>query len=124
MLLIEGNSLKEKDRLSRLIERSSTVNISIAEVGYLEALRRAEIGIAMVGKVFPILKKDRELIDFVEKDGRVEILNIERNLLILAGVWVTFDGMLAMSMIKNLLMAMNMLLALYVPGAGHRCYSG
>jgi|LSQX01.2.fsa_nt_gb uncharacterized protein YlxP (DUF503 family) len=83
LLLIEGNSLKEKRQVIRsIIERlQHRFNISIAEVGYLEALRRAEIGIAMVGNSIPHLeKKTGKLIDFVEKDGRVEILNIEREI--------------------------------------------
>lgn len=83
LLLMEGNSLKEKRRVIRsIIERlQHRFNISIAEVGHLETFRRAEIGIAVVGNEIAYLEKIIGiLLNLVESDGRVEVISIEKEI--------------------------------------------
>lgn len=83
LLIAEGYSLKEKRRvvksiLQRLQKRFS---MSAAEVGQLDTLRRAEIGIALVGNETAYLeKKMSEAISFVEWDGRVQVLRSEKEI--------------------------------------------
>lgn len=79
--LMEGTSLKEKRQVIRsIIERlKNRFNISIAEVGAQDLLQRAEIGLATVGSdtIYPGKVMDR-VIDFIENDGRVQIISIDR----------------------------------------------
>ena len=83
LLIAEGHSLKEKRSviksiLQRLQKRFS---MSAAEVGQLDTLRRSEIGIAIVGNEAAYLeKKLSEAISFVERDGRVQVNRIEKEI--------------------------------------------
>ncbi len=84
LLLAEGNSLKEKRQVVRsIVERlKSRFNISIAEIGYLESTRRAEIGLAAVSSDTVYLEKlISKVINFVELDGRVQVTGISREVI-------------------------------------------
>lgn len=83
LLLMEGNSLKEKRRVIRsIIERlQNRFNISIAEVGYQDTLRRTEIGVSAVSNEAVHLEKIiGKIINFVELDCRIQIINIEKEI--------------------------------------------
>ena len=80
---MEGASLKDKRQVIRsIIERlKSRFNISIAEVGCQDVLRKAEIGLAMVSNETTHLGKlVDKVVNFIENDGRVQIVNIEREI--------------------------------------------
>ena len=80
---MEGASLKDKRQVIRsIIERlKSRFNISIAEVGCQDVLRKAEIGLAMVSNETTHLGKLMDkVVNFIENDGRVQIVNIEREI--------------------------------------------
>lgn len=81
--LMEGASLKDKRQVIRsIIEKlKSRFNISIAEVGCQDVLRKAEIGLAMVSNETTHLGKlVDKVVNFIENDGRVQIVNIEREI--------------------------------------------
>lgn len=85
LLIGEGHSLKEKRQVIKsLVHRlQNRFNISAAEVGYLDMLRRSEIGFAAVSNESAYLDKIiTEAISFVERDSRVEIINTEREVFI------------------------------------------
>ena len=78
-----STSLKEKRQVIRsIIERlKNRFNISIAEVGCQDILNIAEIGLAIVGNETIYLEKviDR-VVNFIENDGRVQIINIDKKI--------------------------------------------
>jgi len=83
LLLLECSSLKEKRQILRsIIERlKNRFNISIAEVGYNDALRRAEIGISLVSNETPHLEKVMgKVVNFIELDARVQIIKIDKEI--------------------------------------------
>ncbi len=80
---MEGTSLKEKRQVIKsIIERlKNRFNISIAEVGCQDALRRAEIGLALVSNETVCLEKVMgKVVNFIEMDGRVQIINIDKEI--------------------------------------------
>jgi len=84
LLIAEGHSLKEKRHVIKsIVQRlQKRFNVSVAEVGHLDMLRRAEIGIAIVSNEATHLeKKISEAITFVEWDGRVDAIKIEKEIL-------------------------------------------
>ncbi|RJX26500.1 MAG: DUF503 domain-containing protein [Dethiobacter sp.] len=81
--LMEGTSLKEKRQVIKSItERlKNRFNISIAEVGCQDALRRAEIGLALVSNETVYLEKVMgRVVNFIENDGRVQIIKIDKEI--------------------------------------------
>ncbi|NLX90673.1 MAG: DUF503 domain-containing protein [Firmicutes bacterium] len=81
LLIAEGHSLKEKRQVIKsLVHRlQNRFNISVAETGYLDMLRRSEIGFALVSNESAYLDKIlSEVLSFVERDSRLEVINIER----------------------------------------------
>lgn len=81
LILMEANSLKEKRQVIKsIIERlQGRFNISIAETGFQDSLRRAEIGMAVVSNETVHLERIiGKVINFVEQDARVQIINISR----------------------------------------------
>ncbi len=80
MMLFEVHSLKEKRMIIKSIigRLQAKFNSSVSEVGYQDQWRRSEIGISCVSTntkhANQMLDK---IIDFVEKDGRVEIIRQE-----------------------------------------------
>ncbi len=84
LILPEGSSLKEKRNVVKSILQRlrSRFNISVAEVGAHEALRRVEIGFAAVSNETAYLETlIQKVINFIELDGRVEIENIDTEFL-------------------------------------------
>ena len=80
---MEGCSLKEKRQVVRsIIERlQNRFNISIAETGHLDVQRRAEIGLAVVSnESYHLEKIIGKIMNFVEQDGRVQVLNISKEI--------------------------------------------
>ncbi len=83
LYLMAGNSLKEKRQVIRsIIEKlKNRYNISIAEVGGQEALRRAEIGLCLVSNETVYIEKViTGIVRFIEGDGRVEIIKIDKKI--------------------------------------------
>ena len=83
LLLMESFSLKDKRQTVRsIIERlKNRFNISIAEVGYLEALRRTVLGLALVSNETAYLEKMMgKVINFVEADARVQIIGLDKEI--------------------------------------------
>lgn len=84
LLVAEGHSLKEKRQVTKsIIQRlQKRFNISAAETGHLDMLRRAEIGFALVSNETAYLdRKMQEIIAFIERDGRVQEINYEREII-------------------------------------------
>ena len=84
LLIGEGHSLKEKRQVIKsIVQRlQKRFNISAAEVGYLDMLRRAEIGFALVSNESAYLnKKMHEALSFIEWDSRVQVVNIEKEII-------------------------------------------
>ena len=80
---MESTSLKEKRRIVRsIVERlKNRFNISIAEVGHSEALRRTALGLALVSNETAYLEKMLDkVINFVESDPRVQIIDLDREI--------------------------------------------
>lgn len=84
LILPEGSSLKDKRSVVKSIRERlrHRFNISVAEVGHNDALRRAEIGFAAVSNETVYLESMVDkIINYIERDGRVEIDRIEREIL-------------------------------------------
>ncbi len=84
LILPEGRSLKDKRSVVKSIRERlrHRFNISIAEVGHNDALRRAEIGFAAVSNETVYLESlIDKIINYIENDGRVEIDTIDREIL-------------------------------------------
>ncbi len=80
MIIFEASSLKEKRMVIKsLIGRiRSRFNVSISEVGLHELWGRSEIGFACVSTETKHANQMLDsIISFVEKDGRVEMINQE-----------------------------------------------
>jgi uncharacterized protein len=83
LLLPECSSLKDKRQVIRsLIERlKSRFNISIAEVGFLDLLRRSEIGFSVVSNETRHLESLMgKVVSFIEGDSRVQIVSIHKEI--------------------------------------------
>ncbi|MGI6307977.1 MAG: DUF503 domain-containing protein [Dethiobacteria bacterium] len=83
LLLMESASLKDKRQVVRsIIERlKKRFNISIAEVGHLEALKRTALGLALVSNETAYLEKMMgKVINFVEADARVQIIGLDKEI--------------------------------------------
>ncbi|HHU76131.1 MAG TPA: DUF503 domain-containing protein [Firmicutes bacterium] len=88
LLIAEGHSLKEKRQVTKsIIQRlQKRFNISVAETGYQDMHRRAEIGFALVSNETVYLdKKMQEIMAFLEGDGRVQQINFEREIIPFGG---------------------------------------
>ena len=80
---MEGCSLKDKRQVVRsIIERlQNRYNISIAETGHQDVQRRTEIGLAAVSnESYHLEKMIGNIINFIEQDGRVQVLNINKEI--------------------------------------------
>jgi uncharacterized protein YlxP (DUF503 family) len=81
--LMDGNSLKEKRQIIRsIIERlKHRFNISIAEVGYLDVIRRATIGFTVVSNEKAYIERLMgKVINFIDQDSHVQIINLEKEI--------------------------------------------
>jgi uncharacterized protein YlxP (DUF503 family) len=84
LLIAEGHSLKEKRSVIKsMIQRlQNKFSISAAEVGYLDMLRRSEIGFAIVSNEAVHLEKMiSEAVSFIELDSRVQSVGIEKEII-------------------------------------------
>lgn len=84
LILPDGNSLKDKRSVIKSIQERlrHRFNISIAEVGQQDNLRRAELGFAAVSNETIYLDSLMEkIIKYIENDGRVEIESIDKEIL-------------------------------------------
>lgn len=78
LMLHEPNSLKEKRHIVKsVIERlKSRFNISVAETGLNDKWQSAEIGIACVSNDRAQINRTiSNVINFIENDGRVEVVD-------------------------------------------------
>jgi uncharacterized protein len=83
LMLSDCSSLKDKRQVIRsLIERlKSRFNISIAEVGFLDLLRRSEIGFSVVSNETRHLESLMgKVVNFIEGDSRVQIVSIHKEI--------------------------------------------
>lgn len=83
LYLMDSDSLKEKRQVIRSIidKLKNRYNISIAEVGCQDALRRAEVGLCLVSnEIVYIEKVIARVVNFIEGDGRVEIIKIDKEI--------------------------------------------
>ncbi|OPJ55795.1 DUF503 domain-containing protein [Alkalithermobacter paradoxus] len=84
LMIYEVSSLKEKRHVIKsIIERlKARYNISIGEVGMNDKWQRSQIGFVCVSNssnhANEVIDK---VIDFIENDGRVEIINTEMEIL-------------------------------------------
>ncbi|HHT47135.1 MAG TPA: DUF503 domain-containing protein [Firmicutes bacterium] len=81
--LMEGNSLKEKRQVIRsIIERlKNRFNISIAEVGDLDVIRRSSIGFTVVSNEKTYIERLMgKVINFIDSDVRVQIIDIDKEI--------------------------------------------
>lgn len=79
--IYESNSLKDKRKvLKSLINRlRERYNISISETDYNEKWNRAIVSVAHISNSGVLGDQTMDkVIDFMERDGRVEIVNTER----------------------------------------------
>ncbi len=84
LLIAEGHSLKEKRQVIKsIVQRlQKRFDISAAEVGRLDMLRRAEVGFVLVSNEAAYLqKKMQEILTFIEWDSRVQVIDIEREII-------------------------------------------
>jgi uncharacterized protein YlxP (DUF503 family) len=84
ILIPTAYSLKEKRHvLKSIIERlKSRFNASVAEVDFNDIWNKAMIGVAVVGNKKAICEAYiNSIIDFIDKDGRVEIINYSMEVL-------------------------------------------
>lgn len=80
IILFEVHSLKEKRMIIKSIigRLQSKFNIAVSEVGYQDQWGRSEIGISCVSTQTKHANQMLDkIIDFVDKDGRVEITRKE-----------------------------------------------
>jgi len=80
---MEGNSLKEKRQVIRsIIERlKNRFNISIAEVGDLDVIRRSSIGFTVVSNEKTYIERLMgKVINFIDSDVRVQIIDIDKEI--------------------------------------------
>ncbi|MDD3839863.1 MAG: DUF503 domain-containing protein [Clostridia bacterium] len=79
-----SHSLKDKRSVIKsIIQRvKCKFNVSIAEIDYLDILTKSEIGIACVGNSATRCSAAMDrVIDFVENDLRIEIIDINKEIL-------------------------------------------
>lgn len=84
LVLNEGTSLKEKRQVIRSIidKLRHRYNISIAETGSQDNLRRAEIGVAVVSNEVRYLEGLLgKIVNFVETNDHVDIVEIYKEIL-------------------------------------------
>ena len=84
LYLTEGGSLKEKRQVIKSIidKLRNRFNISIAEIGCQDNIRKAEIGFSVVSNESAHLDSLMEkAINFIDNNGRVEIVNIDREII-------------------------------------------
>ncbi|MTI46997.1 DUF503 domain-containing protein [Sporosalibacterium faouarense] len=84
LMIYEANSLKEKRQVIKsIVERiKSRYNVSIAEVGLNDIWRSAVLGIACVSNdTIHAKKMISSVIKFIDRDGRVEIIRHEIEIL-------------------------------------------
>ena len=84
LLLYEGASLKEKRMVVKSLTQkiSSRYNVSIAEIGEQDKWQRAEIGFSCVSNNRRHVERMiQEVLRFVESDGRVEVMDIQQEIL-------------------------------------------
>ncbi|SFH53102.1 hypothetical protein SAMN05192551_101390 [Tindallia magadiensis] len=80
LMMYEGNSLKEKRMIVKsVIERiKSRYNVSIAEIADQDKWRLATIGFCCISNNKSHVEKTiQEVVRFLEKDGRMELMNID-----------------------------------------------
>ena len=78
MIIFEASSLKEKRMVVKSIigRIKSRFNVSVSEIGYHELWGRSEIGFACVSTQAKHANQMLDsIISFIEKDGRVEMIN-------------------------------------------------
>jgi uncharacterized protein len=84
LLLYEGASLKEKRMVIKSLTQkiSSRYNVSIAEIGEQDKWQRSEIGFSCVSNNRRHVERMiQEVLRFVESDGRVEVMDIQQEIL-------------------------------------------
>jgi len=84
LIIAEGHSLKDKRRIIKSLTQrlQNKFGVSAAEVGHLDMLRRSELCFAVVGNDAVFLEKRiAEAISFIEWDGRVQAISIEREII-------------------------------------------
>lgn len=83
IIIYESQSLKEKRKIikSLVTKIRNQYNVSIGEIGFLDLWQRAGLGIACVSNSSIQAEKQIDrVLDFLEEDGRCEIINIHREL--------------------------------------------
>jgi uncharacterized protein YlxP (DUF503 family) len=81
--LMDGNSLKEKRQVIRsIVERlKNRFNISIAEVGHMDIIRRSTIGFTVVSNEKAYIERLMgKVINFIDLDTRVQIINLDKEI--------------------------------------------
>lgn len=84
LLIYNTNSLKEKRHVIKsIIERlKSRYNISISEVGEQDKWQKSLIGLCTVSNSYKLVDEIIDkIIDFIDYDSRIEIINIQREIL-------------------------------------------
>lgn len=84
IIIYESNSLKEKRHVVKsLIERlRNKFNISIGEMDYLDLWNKSYIGISLISNDKKVIDGTiSKVIDFIDKDDRVEIIKTDIEIL-------------------------------------------
>lgn len=84
ILIYESYSLKDKRHVIKsIIERMKLrFNASVAEVDFNDIWNKSMIGVAVVGNKKSICESSiQSIIDFIDNDGRVEIINYSMEVL-------------------------------------------
>ncbi|NLY61600.1 MAG: DUF503 domain-containing protein [Clostridiales bacterium] len=81
LLLYESQSLKEKRKIvnSLIAKILNQFNVAIAEIDYLDTWQRTSLGLACVANSSKHAQKQLDkVLEYIEQDGRFEIINIYR----------------------------------------------
>ncbi len=84
IMIYESQSLKEKRQiLKSLISKvRNQFNVSIAEIGFMDVWQRAGLGLACVSNTTIHAQKQLdEILEYIEQDGRYEIIDIYKEIL-------------------------------------------
>ena len=77
--LPESSSLKDKRQVVKSLKERirSRFNVSVAEVDFTELWQRSSFGIAVVSNAMDHAQEVMsKVVDFVERDGRVQVLEV------------------------------------------------
>lgn len=84
LAIFEAQSLKDKRRVLQSLKQKlrNRFNVSVAEVGYMDAPKRSRLGVSIVSQQSRVIHSQLDkIVDMVRRTGGVSLLDYDRQLL-------------------------------------------